>query len=332
MSPATTLIDVPPKILAQLRHDRRRIVILGASGWIGHTLIALLDAALGPVERAKRVHLFGSTARRLTLDDGTTCTQCALADLVSLPPAPTMLFHLAFLTKDKVAGMDAGAYCTANRQISAMVSDALDTIGVDRLFVASSGAAAFANDPTAADDLRLYGALKREDEDRFAAWAHALPETRRAAICRIYAVSGPWMNKHTTYALASFILDALAGRPIAVRAPRRVVRSYVAVRELLSVIMAMLLADVGDPVQRLSTGGEPLELEDIALTVAHVLGGCVARNAVTDEPENRYVGDRDGWLTLLERYGFSHLPLELQIAETAAWLSRQAGEVHQTSA
>jgi UDP-glucuronate decarboxylase len=312
--------------LSLLRSDERRIVIVGARGWIGRTLLALLHAALDSDDFARRVVCFGSAERAIVLDDGTRLDQHALDDLAALPRQPTVLFHLAFLTKDKVVGMEAQAYCAANRALSQTVHDALDRIGVDRLFVASSGAAAFADDPGAAGDLRLYGALKREDEERFAAWARNRAGTCRVAIGRIYSVSGPWMNKHETYALASFILDALAGRPIEVRAPRRVLRSYVAVREVLSVVVCMLLSTDGLAVQSFATGGEALELGEVAAVVAQVSGAIVSRRPISELEENRYTGDAAAWTALLARYGMTHLPLDGQVAETAVWLAQKAEE------
>lgn len=311
---------------AMLQEDTRRIAIVGAGGWIGRTLLALLRSAFDADEFSRRVVCFGSSERDIALDDGTRLTQQALDRLAALPPAPTLLFHLAFLTKDKVAGMDSSTYCAANRALSQTVHAALGPIGVDRLFVASSGAAAFADDPAAAADLKLYGMLKREDEVRFAAWAQDRPDVRRAAIGRIYSVSGPWMNKHENYALASFILDALGGRPIVVRAPHRVLRSYVAVREILSLVVAMLLCRDAPVVQNFATGGDPLELGEVAGVVAHALGGSVQRAAITARHENRYVGDAPAWTALLAQHGMAHLPLDAQIVETAAWLSRKAGK------
>lgn len=313
------------RIRQALIADRRRIVIVGARGWIGRTLLVLLREALGPEHFARRVVCFGSAPGLVDLEDQGLVPQCALAELAGLGKAPTMLFHLAFLTKDKVASMDTAAYVAGNRALSGTVYDALAPIGVDRLFVASSGAAAFADDPGAAADLRLYGGLKREDEQRFAAWAHAAPTARRAVIGRIYSVSGPWMNKHETYALASFLLDAFAQRPVEVRAPRPVLRSYVAVRELLSLVLAALLAPDCEPVLCFDTGGDALELGELAAAVVRMLGGEVLRRPISEALENRYVGDTAAWLALLARFGLTHLPIDRQIAETAAWLARQNG-------
>lgn len=307
----------------RVQDDQRRIVIIGARGWIGRVTVTLLRKALGSEGFARRVVCFGSDQGEVVLDDAFAVPQQALAALPSLAAEPSIVLHLAFLTKDKVAGMDADDYAARNRVLSAQVFGALERIGADRLFVASSGAAAAADDPAAAADLRLYGALKREDEEAAAAWAQGAPG-RRAAIGRIFSVSGPYMNKPETYALASFILDALAGRAIEVRAPMQVMRSYVAVREVISLVFAALLDSRGKAVLRFETGGEPMELAEVAGTVAKVLGGTVERRPITSPAANCYFGDAGQWLSLLASHGMSHLPIDRQISETSSYFSRTA--------
>jgi nucleoside-diphosphate-sugar epimerase len=305
-----------------VRADQRRIVLVGARGWVGRSALELLREALGP-DLVHRVVCFGSSAAAIELDDGTVIHQRPLAELPELAPLPSLVLHLAFLTKDKVAGMDADDYVRTNRDLSRTVLEALHPIGADRLFVASSGAAAFADDPEAAPDLRLYGRLKRDDEDMFAAWAEAAEDDRRVALGRLFSLSGPYINKHETYALASFIADALARRPIEVRAPMAVLRSYVAVRELLSFVFAQLLAEDGPAVLRFDTGGEPLELADVAMVVADISGGTVSRRPISAPAENRYVGNHAAWRDHLARFAMTPTPLAQQIAETMAFLARE---------
>lgn len=312
-----------PGVRQAVLADTRRVNIVGASGWIGRTTTALLYEALGAEAFSRRVACFGSGAGVLDLDEGVSIPQRPLADLAAQDHAPTLLFNFAFLTMDKIAGMDPADYVRANQTLSETIRSALEPIGVDRLFVASSGAAAFADDDQAASDLRLYGGLKRDDETAFASWALAAPEERRTVIARIYSVSGPWINKHQVYALASFILDSLDGRPVEVRAPRRVWRSYVAVREVVSLVLAALLATDGEPVTRFDTGGEPLELGDVGAKVVEAIGGEVRRVPITDPKDNSYVGDNAAYAELLGRYGIPHVPLIDQIVETAAYLARR---------
>lgn len=311
-----------PRARNALIADSRRVVIVGARGWIGRTVLSLLGDALAPEIFADRVACFGSRRGAVELDGGPSVPQRPLAELRDLDSRPTLLLHLAFLTKEKVSGMAAADYSKANRALSQQVFEALEPTGTDRLFVASSGAAAFADDIAAAEDLRLYGGLKRDDETLFAAWADAAPLARRAVIARIYSVSGPHINKLETYALASFILDALAGSAIEVRAPMPVVRSYVAVRDIVSLAFASLLAEQGAPVTRFDTGGEALELGVVAQAVASALGGHMLRRPITELGENRYVGDDAVWRALLAQHAITPLSLEQQILETAAFLAR----------
>ncbi|WP_341712390.1 NAD-dependent epimerase/dehydratase family protein, partial [Erythrobacter sp.] len=237
-------VALDPHARNAVRADDRRILIVGASGWIGRVLLAGLYAALGADQFFARVACFGSRMRRIKIGGGVEVEQRPLLDLRQLQTRPTMMFHLAFLTKDKVAGMARDDYVAMNRALSTQIRQCLDEVGVDRLFVASSGAAALAEDNDAAEDLRIYGQLKAEDELLFSTWARN-KDDRRVVITRIYSVSGPFINKHETYALASFILDSLAGRDIKVRAPYEVVRSYVAIRELVSLALMQLLAANG---------------------------------------------------------------------------------------
>jgi nucleoside-diphosphate-sugar epimerase len=313
-------VRLAPSAVQALAADERRIVIVGAGGWIGRALLAGLHAALGEAA-GQRIACFGSQARSIDIGEGRQMAQHPLADLAALPSEPTVLFHLAFLTKDKVGTLTDADYANANRALSHKVLDALEPIGADRLFLASSGAAAFADSTDAAADLRLYGSLKRDDEDMFARWARAEPD-RRALIVRIFSLTGPFINKHDTYAFASFVLAALAGCPIKVRAPMRVVRSYVALREVLSLALAELLAPEGPAVKRIDSGGEALELGEVAQRIANRLGGSVDRRSITAATANIYAADRTDYDHVLQKFGIEPVSFDQQIGETAAYLAR----------
>lgn len=304
-----------------LRSSGRRIVVTGAGGWIGKATLELLWNTLGPEDFKKRVFAFGSAARTIDLGGGRATEQRALADLARLPPTPSLVLHLAFLTKDRVAGMAEADYRRSNRAVSDTVLDALDKIDARAVFVASSGAAAVAENEDATPAMRLYGSLKKADEDSFARWAEE--RRRRAVICRIFALSGPHINKHETYALASFIKDALAGRPIAIRSGFPVFRSYVAIRELMSLAFALML-DGQDGVVRFDTGGERLEMQRIAEIVSDAVGPvAIERPSLRTDPVDEYVGGDAAYRHLLAKYSIEHLPFRQQVVETAAFFSSE---------
>ena len=304
-----------PHVTEAVCASEARIVITGAGGWIGRATLDLLHAALGN-RLATRVHCFGSNARTLALSTGITINQRPLSDLVALAPAPTILLHLAFLTKDRAEEMDEPAYRAANRAIDDQVLAALDPIGTRAVFVASSGAAASTN-PAAA--MQLYGALKREQERRFADWAAA--GERRAIVTRIFNLSGPHINKQSSYALSAFILDALAGGPIRIRAPHRVIRSYVAIRELMSLVFALLL-DGGKGVTRFDSGGAEVEMRAIAEAVAARVGNvAITRPPLDAATVDDYRGDGAAYAALLGHHRIPPVPFDRQVAETVEYLS-----------
>ena len=314
----TVAVGLPPALASKLAASGLRIIITGASGWIGLAALELLAAALGP-DWTSRVHAFGSGARQLDLGNGLATTQQPLTALRDLPPAPSLLLHLAFLTKDKVEGMSEADYTAANHQIADTVEQALLPLDVRALWVASSGAAYRADDAAAAPAMQLYGRLKRDDEARFVDWADRTG--RRAVITRVFNITGRQINKPEHYAVASFILDALAGRPVMVKAPHRVERGMIAVSELMAVVLAELLAaDSG--VSRFDSGGAGLELGEIAEVVAEVLGAPGAsRAAITSDRIDRYLGDDLAWDALCRCHGVPRSDLAAQIRETAAFLA-----------
>lgn len=295
----------------------QRIVITGASGWLGLATLDSLHAALGDAFD-ERVAAFGSSARVLSLRDGKLIAQRSLTELAGLPSAPTWLLHFAFLTKDRAETMDETAYRAANAAIRETVMRALDPIGVDAIFVASSGAARKAEDPSASPAMRLYGSLKRDDEATFAQWSE--DSGKRAVIGRIFNLTGPYINKHQAYALASFILDGLARRAITVRAPRPVLRGYAAIDDVVALALAEMAA-APSGVRRFDTGGEPLELGEVAQAVAAQCPGTRVDRAVLSEVDaDVYHGDDAAWRALLQRHGISPRSLAEQIANTIDYL------------
>jgi nucleoside-diphosphate-sugar epimerase len=305
----------------RLMASGERIVIAGAGGWLG---LATLEALRGLFGRdfAARVVCFGSHARTLCLRGSAKVPQAPLAAMADLPPAPTLVLHFAFLTQEKAKAMSEADYAASNRAISGRVLAALDRIGATGVFVASSGAAHMAYDDGAEASKRLYGRLKLEDETAFADWAAA--RGAKASIARVFNVSGPYINKVSSYALSSFIGDALAGRPIEIKARRPVVRSYVAISELMGVAFGALTGPNCDPTPFDTAGDAKLEMADIADTVRAVVrpSARIVLPESRDGPPDCYVGDRARYAALLDSQKVSALDFTTQVHDTAAFMAR----------
>ncbi len=293
---------------------------MGAGGWLGLASLELLHRLLGAEAFARRVVAIGSSARLLELRGRVRVDQRPLAALATLEPAPSLVLHLAYLTQEKARSMSEADYVGANRAISTQVLSSLDTIGATRVFVPSSGAAYRVDDEPAPASVRLYGRLKLEDEAAFGAWARRRGAT--AVIARVFNLAGPYINKHSSYALASFIADALAGRPIEIRASAPVWRSYVAISELMSVVFGALMAEGPGPAVFDTAGEAVVEMGDLANAVAAALGSAagVSRPPMAGKGADRYVGDGATWRELRRLYGVAAVDLASQIVETAGYM------------
>jgi UDP-glucuronate decarboxylase len=305
---------------ARLAAAETRIVVVGAGGWLGLATLELLHGLLG--ERfSARVVCFGSSARTVRLRGGLSVDQRPLATLKELPAAPTLVLHLAFLTQEKAKVMSEAAYVAANEAMSGQVLEALDAIGAEGLFLPSSGAVYMVDQPSAPASMRLYGRLKLADETRFAAWSAS--RSRRAVIARVFNLSGPYINKQSSYALACFIADVLAERPIEIRANRPVLRSYVAISELMSVVFGAL-TDGGNGAITFDTAGDDVhEMEQVALAVSKALSGsgAILRPPVVEEQTDRYVGDGAVYRALRHRFVVKPVDFSRQVRETARFMA-----------
>nr|WP_294847238.1 NAD-dependent epimerase/dehydratase family protein [uncultured Sphingomonas sp.] len=319
---AHSALQFPEPLALSLKNDRRRIIITGASGWIGRTALAMLHDALGDEAFADRVRIFGSSAKLVHFGNGQSLEQRPLSELSGLDHERSLLFHLAFLTMDKVSLMSAESYMENTRLITDGVIDSLAAVGVDRLFIASSGAAQFFDRDGPGSPIDLYGRAKLYEEARAAEWA-AAGDDRHAIIARIFSLTGPYINKPEIYAISSFIRDALAGEQITVRATKEIRRSYVPVTELVSLALAILLdKDPAGIVTRFDTGGEHIELGELAQKIDRLLGGQgVERAEITNSCADNYVGDQQQYLELLEAYGVARTSLDDQILLTAQFIN-----------
>jgi nucleoside-diphosphate-sugar epimerase len=309
----------------RLAEGGRRIVVSGAGGWLGLASLELLADLLGK-SFTERVVCFGAQPRMLKLRGGVEIAQRPLAALAELPPAPSFVLHLAFITQGPAMTLDAERYVAANRALSATVRSALDRIGAEAVFQASSGAAHLADRAGGAQSKALYGWLKREDEEAFADWAVRRGAT--AVIGRLFNLSGPYINRRSTYALASFIADALAGRPVRVGASTPVWRSYVAIETLMSVVAGALTEEARGVTAFETAGAEAVEMSGLAEAVAGALGAPGVERAAFDPaaPADRYVGDARAFAELARAYGVSQTSLQTQIRQTAAFMAEYPEE------
>jgi nucleoside-diphosphate-sugar epimerase len=316
-------LSFPAGLRDLVRAGGTRFVVTGAGGWLGRATLEMLDDALGE-DMPHRVHAYAAGARPYRLRSGREIALSPLGDLGSLErgPQPTAIAHYAFLTREKAATMAGAAYVDANRWITRVMTEQAARLGAQATFSASSGAV-YRRDGSLETSLagNPYGALKREEEEAFARLARQT-ETQ-AVICRVFNLAGPFLNKD--YALGSIIEDVLADRPIRIRAPHRVVRSYVHVRDVVTVGFAAMLGAVEAPPAPFDTAGEETvevgELAGRARTALGRLDLAIERPPIGSGPDDRYAGNGDLFRRIAGQAGTGPASLDAAIRDTAAYLA-----------
>lgn len=247
-------------VLSQESLPYGRILITGATGWVGRETISLLQSSFGE-EFEHRVTLAGSHDSKIIVN-GLTHHVRKLFDINPQEHFDAVI-HLAFLTQEKANILGAEDFARLNREISDFVYTLSYRSNVGHILVASSGAAdpkilsAF-KDPAK----RIYGELKRESEDLFAQLrGHG---RAKVEICRMWSISGRHFLTPTKYALGNFIEQANSTGNIHLANSAAVRRAYIDAGEMMGVLLLDLLKGSG---QLISSGGFETTLQDLARLV-----------------------------------------------------------------
>jgi nucleoside-diphosphate-sugar epimerase len=302
---------VDASIAQRLAAAEHRIAVTGATGWFGRVTLDLLAVALGAEAFHARVDAYAGRPREIEVAGVGPVEARSLDEL----RGADWILHYAFRTRDCVAELGAEEYVAANLAITRRMLDVLEQGKVGGLFYTSSGAAA-----TPDLDANPYGALKRLDELALGAACEKAEAT--CVIARVFNVSGPHMTKPHLYALGDLILRAHAEQPLEVRARGSVIRSYVAVEDVVQLAFVLLLD--GASASFNTVGDRVVEVEELADVVRTALGRPelpIERRRDPSAPEDRYVGDGQRIAELATHYGLEFVPLDEQVRATARSLS-----------
>lgn len=302
----TELVSAGARALAAQALGDDRVLVTGATGWLGRTALDLL----GPLGLPTLA--LASRARMIRVGDRQV--QCRVWDDREVAAfEPTIVVDCAFLTRDRVADMPLEEYVAVNRALTERLVYAAGLAGVRLALTVSSGAAVYPHDALDAPiEDNPYGYLKREGERRLTQAAAASGAT--PVVVRAWSISGAHVQKPRGYALASMIQDAHAGG-IRIMARHPVFRRYVLAEELL----AVGLAEGGVGPATIDSGGELVEMAELAARVAQVIrpDAVISRGEVDPRDPDRYHSDGQDWEFRCSRWGFRSTPLDLQVEMTS---------------
>lgn len=276
-----------------------RILVLGAGGWFGKTLVASLH----------------TDTPRLLLSSRDGPGHELWNPTVVEKFAPTVVANFAFRTRDKLPLLGPAKFEEENLQLINQMAFSLKIQSVRMGLTISSGAVL---DAFAGREPDLYSELKALEEKV----AQSLSgQGKNIVVARVFSVSGPFVSRVSDYAFSDLVSQAIQGR-IEVKSDRRTFRRYVSVSDVLEV--ALRTANLGSAL--IESGGELIELEELAELIRDLVNPDAevhVRKNRSDLDQDFYASDNSSWTDSIQRLRFVAKTTREQILEVEKYLRIQ---------
>ncbi len=290
----------------------KRIVVFGASGWLGRECINLLSNILGNTFSVK-VILIGSSNKSIQVNQQ-NYEITSINDLDHQTNVD-LVIDLAFITQEKLEQLGATKYIELNLELRKKIYNFIYESKPKYVYYSSSGAADIDfMSVTKSNSKKVYGELKLASETELKKIAQDL--NCNLLINRIWSVTGLQMQDHSKYAISNFISQALSTNEIKITSSDQVLRSYIDTEDLFQVCFNDLLLNKSS---LLNSGGFQTTLFDLASLVLKVLGSSTTQipNSIEKEPGDDYVSKDFKLNDLALRQGLKLKSLEDQIRNTS---------------
>jgi nucleoside-diphosphate-sugar epimerase len=284
-----------------------RILILGAGGWFGQTMLNML----GP----------STPTLAISSAPGKGQSRWDINEVENF--RPTFVANFAFLTRNRQSQYRRETYISMNLELIERMKYAAQLKTVKGLITVSSGASQDSEARDGLESREIYGALKRLEEMTALACQNS---ARSAVILRAYSVSGPYVRNPQQYAFSSFVEQGVQEKEIKISSTYPVLRRYVSVGDLLAVGLRQAKSGFSGVIE---SGGELIELQELAHLVGEYLKVPVIERKSLDLSQcDNYYSDNSSWEQNLKETGLQPLTLRQQVEVTANFLQRSGTKVH----
>jgi nucleoside-diphosphate-sugar epimerase len=284
-----------------------RILVLGASGWFGRTILDLASNAGIPT--------LGLASYPRTIDVGNQKFDLQDWNLDLIKSfKPTIVIDCAFLTPDRLDTLNIEEYVSTNMTLITNFITACEVETVCSAISISSGASIIDSDQSSQINPKaIYGELKKISEDKLVELS--LQKTIKTVIARVWSVSGVFVIDPEKYAFSNLISQARNGRAT-LKTGHSVWRRYCSAADFLTIAL-ILSAQKGHHV--LESGGELIELHELADRIQNQINPELASNKSipSAELEEFYCSDGKSWRDACQRFDFKALNISEQISEVS---------------
>jgi nucleoside-diphosphate-sugar epimerase len=301
--------------LQQLLSDDIRIVINGASGWLGSNISETLYSLYGECLE-KNVLLTASSNKVLRLRNKIQVPVHEWSKALLEEFAPTHIVQLAFKTRDHVKNLPPSEYLRINTEIIRSANWMISLPSVKGFLHTSSGAAC----DTDADNFELnpYGYLKRLEELEFE--KSCIDFDANYLGVRVWSTSGAYIKTGGLLAIESLITQALTGDIISIESALPTYRTYADANEIL---IASLNGLLRGKTGLYNSGGFEIEIGGLANIISQLVPG-VAHNIIRPEyhlgEEDRFCSSDPSVESFLLELGLTFSDVSGQVRETIEFL------------
>lgn len=287
------------------KNQNERVVLLGASGWVGQTASRILKS------RNCDVMLVASSEKSMIIDDQLAWFKPFNFNAIE-EFEPTLVVDSAFITRERLSDFQVSDYVHANEILiqQALWSQSLPSV---EMFIGiSSGAALpFLGDGPSDPKDDIYGWLKATYESQLLENERLRDKTK---VARVWSVSGDLVTKPSIFAFSNLIQQALSGS-IKISSAHEVWRRYVDVEDVLKVV----LSAEPDSSRVIESGGDLVEIGQLAELVFEVIGApaSIERSSSQTREEDCYFSNNLSWENAINQIGYKPKTIREQIAHVA---------------
>jgi len=271
----------------------RRILILGATGWLGQTIIR----EMGFSERSRYL-LCASYAR--TLRVGPDLFKVQNVDMTEIRRfKPEIVINCAFLTREKVETLGIDEFIRVNQILSSNFLEIATLSSVEVALTISSGSATL--ESAQSIELNPYGYLKRIEQENLLSLSSS---SLNVGVARAWSLSGDLVPLPAAYAFSDFVWQALKTHSISVKAQSEVWRRYCDAGQFLRLVLLSTFLSRSSIVD---SGGPLIEVRDLASKISESHDSVTVYKYHPHGIPDNYYSSGDQYEKLCVEFGF---PLE----------------------
>jgi nucleoside-diphosphate-sugar epimerase len=295
--------------------DQTKILVNGASGWLGMNISESLCSVFGEKFKSS-VLLTGSRDQVVQLTNGTQLQVHQWSRAIVSDFAPTQVIQLAFKTRDHVSHVSLEDYIKTNEEIIDHAIWMISLPSVKGFLHTSSGAVLGVN----TDDKYLdpYGYLKKFEESQY---ADACMRNKKNYLgLRVWSITGRYIKTGDVFAIENLITQALKGSTIEIKSDCQTYRTYADANEILvASLIGLLMGKTG----LYNSGGYEIEIGDLSVLISGLAPDyehVFVRPNDSSKMEDRFCSEGRSIEDVLLELGLTFSSMSCQVLQTMEYL------------